>query len=167
MKRYAPALRTWPEAISMREDIMDCTVSKKQPEIILDFCAGSLDSAQAVEFERHLHNCGECARLVAAQRTVWESLDRLSAPEISADFDTRLYARVAQEDASPVWRKWLNRVLYPPIPVAPWKPALSAIAAAAVITLGVVAYYPRPTAPIAAPIQQLDAAHDSTHVDIE
>jgi len=143
---------------------MNCPVHENRHETILDFCAGSLESDQAREFERHIQQCGECSKLVAAQREVWESLDRLSAPEPSADFDALLYARIAREDAAPWWRRSLHRILHPAVPVAPWKPALSAVAAAAVIAIGVVAYTPRIAPP--APAPQAHRA-DATHVDIE
>jgi len=152
----------------MREDNMNCTVNKNQPEVILDFCAGSLEENRRTEFARHIESCAECSAVVAAQREVWASLDRLPAPEISADFDARLYARIAQADSAPAWRRWLNRILHPPLPVAPWKPALSAVAAVAVITIGVISYAPRNAVqPPATPVQQVQSIDSAAQVDIE
>lgn len=143
---------------------MECPLNTDRREILLDFCAGSLDDAEASEFRRHLEQCGECARLTAAQRALWESLDQLAAPEVSPRFDERLYARIAQEDAAPAWRRSMNRILHPAVPVSPWKPALSLVAAAAVLALGVVTYTPHASAP--APLPQVQQAN-TVHVDIE
>ena len=91
---------------------MNCEKISKEREgvanMAIDYCAGSLEPAQAAEFEHHLSECGDCTRVVAAQREVWESLGQLNVPEVSQDFDARLYARIAQEEAAPAWRKWLE-----------------------------------------------------------
>lgn len=112
---------------------MNCQKISNQPELALDYVAGSPDA----EFEQHLRQCEDCASIVAAQRKVWESLDQLSAPEVQGDFDARLYARIAQEESQPAWRRWLNRVLHPALPMAAWKPAV----AMAVVALGLSVYW--------------------------
>jgi hypothetical protein len=125
----------------MRED-MNCQKSSNQPELVFDYVAGSGDQ----EFERHLNECGDCAKVVAAQREVWESLDRLNTPQVSQDFDARLYARIAQEEAVPAWKQWLNRILHPAVPMAPWKPAVSMAALCAVLAVGLMMRPPKPAA---------------------
>ncbi len=50
--------------------------------------------------------CAECRRLVEAQRTVFSALDQWAAPEVSADFDKKLYARIAADKPS-FWQRFL------------------------------------------------------------
>ncbi len=145
---------------------MDCEKILKEREgvanLAIDYCAGSLEPARAAEFERHLSECGDCARIVVAQREVWESLDGIGAPEVSNDFDARLYARIAQEEAAPTWRKWLNRILKPAAPVAAismWKPALSMAALCGLLAVGLMLRTPEPVANT--------SQIETQHVDIE
>ena len=110
--------------------------TKEGAELLLDFCAGSLAPAQAVELERHIASCGECRDLVEAQTAVWEMLERWPAPPVSPNFNARLYARVAEESSG--WRKWVPGVLQPVVPYSIWKSAALA-AACAVLVIGFLA----------------------------
>jgi anti-sigma factor RsiW len=156
---------------------MNCQKSSREREVFLDYCAGSLEAARAAEFERHLAGCNACTAMVAAQREVWNALDRwghAEAPEVSRDFDARLYARIAQEEAVPAWRKWLRRFM-PAAPGTGWKPAGSMAAACAVVAIAVVsiqrvdlltARAPRAVQNVAQmETDRVDARAD--HVDIE
>jgi len=114
---------------------MNCQLASKGRgavlDMVVDYCAGAMDAEPRTEFERHIAHCDECAQMVEAQRAVWESLDQwgqADVPEVSPDFDARLYARIAQEQTTPAWRRWLHSLL----PAAPGfisKPAISAISA--------------------------------------
>jgi len=118
---------------------MDCIKNNKQGvEILTDYCAGSLNPKVAFEIDTHIQRCAECRELVEAQRTVWEMLDAWTPPEVSQNFDTRLYARIAEERAVPVWRQWLDREVRPATPYQLWKPAVSLAAAGAVVTLALL-----------------------------
>ena len=87
---------------------MDCIKNNKQGvEILTDYCAGSLNPKVAFEIDTHIQRCAECREMVEAQRTVWEMLDAWTPPEVSQNFDARLYARIAEERALPVWR-WVR-----------------------------------------------------------
>lgn len=44
-------------------------------ELVVDYCAGTLDTDTAARFERHIHSCATCFTVVAQQRTVWAALD--------------------------------------------------------------------------------------------
>src|SRR5580658_3301872 len=106
-------------------------------DMVVDYCAGSMDAEHVAEFERHFAQCAECAAMVAAQRKVWETLDDwgpAEVPEVSPDFDARLYARIAHEQTAPAWRRWLNGAM-PAGPRSIWKPAMSAMAMAAACAL--------------------------------
>jgi anti-sigma factor RsiW len=151
---------------------MNCEKISKEREgvanMAIDYCAGSLEPAQAAEFEHHLSECGDCTRVVAAQREVWESLGQLNVPEVSQDFDARLYARIAQEEAAPTWRKWLDRILKPATPVAIWKPALSMAALCAMLAVGLMLRAPAPVANTGQAVQmEATMQMEAPHVDIE
>jgi anti-sigma factor RsiW len=140
---------------------MECvSKSRDRAEILVDYCSGALDGARAAEIEKHIADCADCRATVEAQRELWHALDQWSAPEVSSNFDARLYARIAEEEAEPAWRRWVRRVFEPAVPVAIWKPAVSLALAGAVLAVGLVVQSPRP----AEPIPQIHADHA---VDIE
>lgn len=74
--------------------------------------------------------CPQCQALAS----VWAKLDEFPVPDVSRDFDTRLYARIAREKTL---RPWWYRLLWPP--VAP-------VAAAAVAALVLFMHAPSPDA---------------------
>jgi anti-sigma factor RsiW len=116
--------------------MMMCPTKEKQSaEILLEYCAGTLDPDRALEFEKHAAECAECGRQVASQRALWQTLDQWTPAEISPDFDARLYARIAREEAAPLWKKWFVRG---------WKPALVTAAAGAAIVIGLFVRQPQP-----------------------
>jgi anti-sigma-K factor RskA len=143
-------------------------------DMVVDYCAGVMDAEHLAEFERHIAHCDECARMVEAQRTVWESLDQwgqADVPEVSPDFDARLYARIAHEQKAPAWRRWLNSLL-PPAPGSVWKPAISVLAACAVLAIGLRTAGWMDLAMLRGPqpgqnTAQMESDHADTHVDIE
>ena len=107
---------------------MTCpTRDKQNAEILVEYCAGTLDPDRASEFEKHAAECAECERQVASQRALWRTLDQWTPADISPDFDARLYA--------PLWKKWL---------VWAWKPALVTAAAGAAIVIGLFVQQPQP-----------------------
>jgi anti-sigma factor RsiW len=115
---------------------MMCPTKEKQnAKILLQYCAGTLDPDRALEFEQHAAECAECGRQVASQRALWQTLDQWTPAAISPDFDARLYARIAQEGAAPLWKKWFVRG---------WKPALVTAAAGAAIVVGLFVRQPQP-----------------------
>jgi anti-sigma factor RsiW len=153
---------------------MNCQKLSREREVFLDYCAGSLEAARAAEFERHLAGCDACTALVAAQREVWNALDRwghADAPEVSRDFDARLYARIAQEEAVPAWRKWLRRFM-PAAPGTGWKPAGSMAIACAVLAIAVVSIQRVDLLTLRAPkavqnVVQMETDRVDAHVDMD
>jgi hypothetical protein len=77
---------------------------ENREERLLDYVSGSLEAQDAVLFEKHLESCSACSEFVKGQKSVWETLDVFEAAPISADFDRRLYQRIAQ-------RSWWDRVV--------------------------------------------------------
>jgi anti-sigma factor RsiW len=146
---------------------MNCPQVSNQREIVLDYCAGALDRDRATEFEQHIEHCGDCREAVSEQRRVWETLDHWTAPAVSGNFDARLYARIANEEAAPAWRRWLRGIIPPVAPFAFWKPAVSLAAACAVLTVGLMVHAPFVHAPKPAqPAAQAGPA-PAAQVDIE
>ena len=138
---------------------MDClTYSPNGAQTLLDYCSGALEPAAAAEVTRHIESCNECRRLVNGQREVWETLGQWTAPAVSQDFNTRLYARIAEENQDSGWQQWIRRVTRPALPYALWKPAALA-AACAVLMVGFLVHEPR----VADNAVQIE----SPHVDIE
>lgn len=146
---------------------MDCLHSQKGgAEILLDYCAGALGAERAAEIEKHLRDCPACMRAVKAQREVWETLGQWHAPEVSGDFDARLYARIGGETSAPAWSRWLRRLTRPVVPYAIWKPAALAVACA-VLVAGFLVHAPHQTSYTSVPASQAAAQTDGDHVDIE
>src|SRR3954462_7776887 len=104
--------------------MMCFTNQKEGGEILLEYSRGTLDVGRVRQIEQHLEGCAECRRLAEAQRMVYSALDDWSAPEVSADFDRKLYARIAREKSS-FWQRFL-----PVTPIVWWKPALPVAVAA-------------------------------------
>ena len=115
---------------------MTCpTTNKQSAEILLEYCAGTLDPDRALEFEKHAAECAECGRQVASQRALWQRLGQWTPAEISPDFDARLYARIARAEAAPLGKWWF---------AWGWKPALITVAAGAAIVIGLFVRQPQP-----------------------
>ena len=137
---------------------MNCPTKRNEDaEILLDYCARTLPLEQRAEFELHLKQCADCSRLVEAQKEVWGAMEAWSAPQVSADFDARLYARIAQEQSAPAWQLWLRRIFQPPVPISMWKSAVPLAAACAVLAAGLALRMP----------DAVDTGHQTVKVDIE
>jgi anti-sigma factor RsiW len=108
---------------------MTCLSANKQgADLLLGYLGGTLDPAQRAEVERHAGQCAECRGLLA----VSTRLEEWAAPPVSSDFDARLYARIAREEAvRPGWINGWKRFL--------WRPAVPVAAAAcAVVALALL-----------------------------
>lgn len=126
---------------------MNCpTKGNEDAEILLDYCAQTLSpQQQTAEFEIHLEQCADCSRLVEAQKEVWGALEAWTPAPVSINFDARLYARIAEEQAAPAWQLWLRRIFHPPVPYPLWKPAVPLVAACAVLAAGLAVRMPDAT----------------------
>jgi anti-sigma factor RsiW len=138
--------------------------NKEGAGILVDYCSGALDPARAAELEGHMVNCEDCRRLVEAQRELWTTLDQWTPPEVSPDFDARLYARIAQEARLPWWKQMLKRVFSPAAPRSLWKPALPLAAACAAMILVLLVRGPQP-AGVTEPDGVKQAQNDTINMD--
>jgi len=91
---------------------MNCPMEHRKPETLVAYAAGELDGETAASIERHLRVCPGCRLWVAEQAALWKTLDIWEAPAVSADFDRRLYRRVAGEVRLSWWER-LTRTLRP------------------------------------------------------
>ena len=124
---------------------MNCPLQNNEgAELVLDYCAQKLDPDAVISYERHIANCADCARVVEAQRSVWDALDSYERlPAVSEDFDEKLWARIEQAEGRSWWRKLLDGPALGWNSVFSWKPAMvTASACAAVLAVMVVVQQP-------------------------
>src|SRR5437868_9457419 len=102
---------------------MNCKMAEAE---LLDVMNSDQVSA---ELQAHLRQCPECADRLAALRQTSNLLDAWSVPEPSPYFDTRLHARLREQQSAASqasfvfgWLGWLR---------ARWKPALVGVLALA------------------------------------
>jgi anti-sigma factor RsiW len=122
---------------------------RENAELLLAHASRRLDAERAAVLERHMASCPACREYAAAQFAVWEAMESWSAPEVSADFDRRLYQRIEQEVS------WLDLVLRRFRPLAG---RLVPVAAAAclLIAAGVLLQRPDGTAVMPTPSAQVE-----------
>ncbi len=88
---------------------MTCLTNKQNAdgtaEMLMDYGAGTLAAETTAALDAHAVGCSACQRLLNTQKQVWQSLDSYTAPQVSADFDRRLYARMALDTKEPAWRR--------------------------------------------------------------
>jgi anti-sigma factor RsiW len=112
--------------------IMLCPVQEKgNAEMLLSYCARTLDPDTQVILERHMEMCPACRRFAAEQQAIWEALASWQPEPVSANFDQRMYARIEAEAGTPWWQRMIPSGMH-----LSWRPTLS-IAAACVTVLAV------------------------------
>ena len=95
-------------------------------ELIVAYGARTLAPAEEAAFENHMSSCARCREMAAAQRVVWSALDEWTPEPISANFDERLYQRIAAEEQGSWWQRLLHANWS-------WRPAVPVAAACAVM----------------------------------
>ena len=109
---------------------MNCPIrTQENKEWLLEYSACRLDAALTAMVERHMETCEGCAKFVQEQRVVWDALGRWEAPDLTADFNRRLYQKVDQAQPS----SWFKRF---------WRPLVPVAAACLLIVAGVVLHTP-------------------------
>jgi anti-sigma factor RsiW len=77
---------------------MECpSHNQENAELLLAHVSRKLDAERAATLEQHIAACPTCREYAAAQFAVWEALEAWDAPEVSADFDRRLYERIERQ----------------------------------------------------------------------
>ena len=87
-------------------------------DLLIGYLEGTLTPEQRAELDQHASACAECRELLDAQQLLEED----DVPEVSANFDARLYARIQQDARQQSWWRFL------------WRPAIP-LAAAAVLAV--------------------------------
>lgn len=113
---------------------MNCPIkTQENREWLLEYSAGRLDRELTAMVERHVEACPACARFVEEQRVVWDALSQWESPDLSADFNRRLYHRIDQVQPS----SWVERLLRPF-----WRPMVPVAATCLLIVAGVALHTP-------------------------
>lgn len=111
---------------------MNCPIQHPETtEILLDFCAGKLPADTAAQLQRHIDACADCREFSQRQSQVWSDLDAWEAGPVSASFDSRLYARIAEVEQRPSWKQRLAGR-------ASWRPVMVAGLATAAVVIALV-----------------------------
>jgi len=108
---------------------MECPTKREDSsEVLISYVEGSLSPSVQIAFERHLEACDRCRELTAAQQELWVALDSWAPAELSADFNERLYERIASEELSRPrwWDRWAIAGLV-------WRQAMPVVAACAAL----------------------------------
>jgi hypothetical protein len=95
--------------------------SGENAELLLSYCARTLDAGAAAAMERHVAECAQCGPMAEAQKAVWAALDSWEALPVSEDFDRRLFEKLDEDRRRPFWRALMPRL--------EWKPAFGLAAA--------------------------------------
>lgn len=135
---------------------MNCPVNK-EPEVLVDYCAGRLDARAGAEVKAHLAACAACSQFVISQSAAWNALDAYEAPPVSAGFDRKLWERIEEaERRRGFWAGWWAAAFRRPV---------LAFALAVVFIIGAVSLsFTRPAPP--PPIQAtLDAGRMERALD--
>jgi hypothetical protein len=112
---------------------MRCPIEGQEGmERLLAYSRGRNDSGQAGALAQHVEACAACREVVEAQRAVWAGLNEWAAPDVSADFNRRLYNRIERDVP------WLDRLIRPVRPLLVWRIVPVVAAAGLLVTVGIV-----------------------------
>jgi hypothetical protein len=101
--------------LCIRRDEVECPAKARQgPQVLIDYCAGTLATDVAASVGRHVEQCEACREFCREQDEVWSALDAWEPEPVSAGFDARLGERLSEADR----REWWTWIWRPAIPVA-------------------------------------------------
>jgi len=132
---------------------MKCPIeTRENAELLLAYCARTLDAESTAILERHMEICPACREFAHGQRAVWEALDAWEAAPVTLDFDRRLYRRIDREVS------WWHLLMRPFRPVLAGHGLPIVAAACLVVMAGVLLQRPAGTPPVGHPqAAQLEA----------
>ena len=140
---------------------MKCPVqSGGNAEILLDYCAHSLDAQRAALLEQHMVECAECKAFHDAQSAVWTTLDSWQSHPVSPDFDRKVLSRIDAETHQSRWRQWRNV-----LETAQQQPAMPVVAACLAVLAGLLFQTTRPTSPPAQPPMRAEVRVEPSDVE--
>lgn len=115
-----------------------CPMQNENAEILLSYCARSLEPAQAARLEQHLTVCAECRAWAEEQQAVWAAMDAWEAEPFSADFDAVLFAKLAEAEAPSAGQRGMAAVRQFLQGGLGWRPMVSAGAVALTLVVGLL-----------------------------
>src|SRR3954466_221456 len=111
---------------------MKCPIeTEENAEMLLDYCARKLNPESTAILERHIAICPACHQFADGQRALWNALDAWETTPVAADFDRRMYSRIAHEVS------WWHRLVRPFRPLSV-RQGLPVAAACLVVIAGVL-----------------------------
>ena len=113
--------------------------NKEGADILIGYLERTLDAERTIALERHSQVCPDCRSMLG----VWNTLDDFAAPDVPADFDKKLYARIAEDAKAPWWTAAWRRLVQPAGLGFGWKPAVSIGAACAVLAFALMIRSPQ------------------------
>lgn len=117
----------------MKQNQITCPmIHPAQPEALLDYVAGRLNTPQAAALEDHAADCEACQQFIADQAVLWRELDSFTPADISPGFDEAVFAQVVEHDRAPWWVRAWRHIFSAGEPGA-WRPAMALSAACAVV----------------------------------
>ena len=125
---------------------MKCPLETREERDLVAYASRALEGGDAERLEAHLESCSACREFVREQRAVWEALDGWEAEPISADFDRRLFGRIAAEISW--WQRMRGRMGFPLV----YRALLPVTAVACLVMVGVLLERPLPPRVPAAPV---------------
>jgi hypothetical protein len=114
---------------------MTCPMQTGNADILLDYCARALDAERTAMLESHMAHCRECNEMARGQAEIWAALDAFDAEPVSAGFDRKLYARIAESERVPAWERFWAPVREYLHGRPAWQPVLSVAAASAMVAV--------------------------------
>lgn len=126
-----------------------CPMQNGNAEILLSYCARSLEPEQVAEIEQHLQACAECRAWAAEQQTVWTAMDAWEAEPVSPEFDAALFARIAASERPSAWERWTEPVRQFLAGGWGWRPVWPAAAIALTLVIALSIENPFRTEPAA------------------
>ena len=127
---------------------MTCLRDNNQgADLLIGYLEGTLSTDDRRDLERHAAECAECRGLLSVQAAL--GLD--VAPEVSANFDAKLYARIEADKGQRPWWSLSWKMIAP----------IAAMAAALAVTVWVRQPVPQSVnPPVTQDVQQLEQALD-------
>ena len=68
----------------MHNTKMTCPLQTGNADVLLDYCARSLDAERKAMLEKHMENCVDCLEMAKAQSQIWSAMDFYDAEPVSA-----------------------------------------------------------------------------------
>ena len=113
---------------------------KKDQDLRIGYCAGTLNADLARAFELHMANCEACRRACDEQQAMWDILGDWEPGSIPEDFNRKVFKRIESWERQPWWKRWLGAA-----EVLQWR-SVASFAAVAAMVVFLVMMRPKPAA---------------------